>query len=150
MARRLVVAFALLLVLLVVEPAYASPIDGFANGLNDFVNPDSPQEVVTPERDFIEGYSPDVYGSTNESVREVSAELSSSESVSATVDSIYTVNWFGNGTRTWLESLQIFLLNSTFFKPVLVAAVGLAFMWWGVRKAIRMIMTSFRKGRMTT
>lgn len=29
------------------------------------------------------------------------------------------------------------------------AGVGLVFMWWGVRKAIRTIMAAFRKGRMS-
>lgn len=29
------------------------------------------------------------------------------------------------------------------------AAVGLVFMWWGVRKLIRVIMGAFRKGRLS-
>lgn len=29
------------------------------------------------------------------------------------------------------------------------AAVGIAFMWWGVRKVIRVIMSAFRKGRVS-
>ena len=29
------------------------------------------------------------------------------------------------------------------------AGVGLVFMWWGVRKAVRTIMAAFRKGRMS-
>ena len=29
------------------------------------------------------------------------------------------------------------------------AGVGLVFMWWGVRKAIRTIMAAFRKGKMS-
>ncbi len=29
------------------------------------------------------------------------------------------------------------------------ACVGLAFMWWGVRKLIRMIMAAFKKGKVS-
>lgn len=29
------------------------------------------------------------------------------------------------------------------------AGIGLVFMWWGVRKAVRTIMAAFRKGRMS-
>ena len=29
------------------------------------------------------------------------------------------------------------------------AAIGLVFMWWGVRKLIRVIMGAFRKGRLS-
>lgn len=28
------------------------------------------------------------------------------------------------------------------------AAIGLVFMWWGARKAVRMLMGAFRKGRL--
>ena len=29
------------------------------------------------------------------------------------------------------------------------AGIGLVFLWWGVRKAIRSLMSAFRKGRMS-
>lgn len=29
------------------------------------------------------------------------------------------------------------------------AAVGLAFMWWGVRKLVRVIMSAFKKGKVS-
>lgn len=29
------------------------------------------------------------------------------------------------------------------------AAVGLAFMWWGVRKLVRVIMSAFKKGKIS-
>lgn len=32
---------------------------------------------------------------------------------------------------------------------VVAACVGLVFMWWGVRKAIRALMSAFRKGRLS-
>lgn len=32
---------------------------------------------------------------------------------------------------------------------VAAACVGLVFMWWGVRKAIRALMSAFKKGRLS-
>lgn len=32
---------------------------------------------------------------------------------------------------------------------VVAAAVGFAFMWWGLRKAIRVLMAGFKKGRVS-
>lgn len=31
---------------------------------------------------------------------------------------------------------------------VAAAAVGLVFMWWGVRKAVKVLMSAFRKGKL--
>lgn len=30
------------------------------------------------------------------------------------------------------------------------AAIGLVFMWWGIRKLIRVLMSAFRKGRLSS
>ncbi len=32
---------------------------------------------------------------------------------------------------------------------LVTAGIGLVFMWWGVRKALRSLMAAFRKGRMS-
>lgn len=32
----------------------------------------------------------------------------------------------------------------------ITAAIGLVFMWWGVRKLIRILMSAFRKGRLSS
>lgn len=32
---------------------------------------------------------------------------------------------------------------------LVTAGIGLVFMWWGVRKALRSLMSAFRKGRMS-
>ena len=32
---------------------------------------------------------------------------------------------------------------------LVTAGIGLVFMWWGVRKAIRSLMSAFRKGKMS-
>lgn len=33
---------------------------------------------------------------------------------------------------------------------VVTAGIGLVFMWWGVRKAVRALMSAFKKGRLST
>lgn len=32
---------------------------------------------------------------------------------------------------------------------IVTACVGLAFMWWGVRKAVRALMSAFKKGKVS-
>lgn len=32
---------------------------------------------------------------------------------------------------------------------VVAACIGIVFMWWGVRKAVRALMTAFRKGKIS-
>lgn len=32
---------------------------------------------------------------------------------------------------------------------LVTAGIGLVFMWWGVRKAVRSLMSAFRKGKMS-
>lgn len=32
---------------------------------------------------------------------------------------------------------------------LVTAGIGLVFMWWGIRKALRSLMAAFRKGRMS-
>lgn len=150
MARRLAVAFALLLALLVVEPAYASPVDGFANGLNDFVHPDSSvSSDITPERDFIESYQPQEVVLSETPSRVYDEDSTTVDYVNGTLDSFNSVPWTV-GNRTFLNSIQLMLQNVANSTGFIVVAVGLVFMWWGVRKAVRMIFAAFRRGRMST
>lgn len=57
----------------------------------------------------------------------------------------------GSGDITqYLDNLQEQIKVSTVVEVlvfVAVAIVGLAFMWWGVRKTARVIMSAFRKGK---
>ncbi len=51
-----------------------------------------------------------------------------------------------------LTSLQGQISVSTVVEVLAVvvgACVGLAFMWWGVRKVIRALMSAFKKGRVS-
>lgn len=51
-----------------------------------------------------------------------------------------------------LQALQAQISVSTVVEVLAVAAgaaVGLAFMWWGVRKLARVLMSAFKKGRVS-
>lgn len=51
-----------------------------------------------------------------------------------------------------LTALQAQLSVSTVVEVLAVltaAAVGLVFMWWGVRKTTKVLMTAFRKGKLS-
>lgn len=51
-----------------------------------------------------------------------------------------------------LQALQAQISVSTVVEVLAVlagAAVGLAFMWWGVRKLTRVIMSAFKKGKIS-
>lgn len=51
-----------------------------------------------------------------------------------------------------LENLQTQISVSTVVEVLAVTAtacVGLAFMWWGVRKVVRALMSAFQKGKIS-
>ena len=51
-----------------------------------------------------------------------------------------------------LTALQAQISVSTVVEVLTVAAtaaVGLAFMWWGVRKLVRVLMSAFKKGKVS-
>ena len=51
-----------------------------------------------------------------------------------------------------LSTLQEQISVSTIVEVLAVAAgaaVGLAFMWWGVRKLVRVLMSAFKKGKVS-
>lgn len=54
--------------------------------------------------------------------------------------------------QTVLTALQAQLSVSTVVEVLAVltaAAVGLVFMWWGVRKTTKVLMSAFRKGKLS-
>lgn len=138
MARRLAVLAALLVVL--ARPGIAQAetdiLGGFTSGVSDFVSPSNEQVIVTPEHDFIDEYKP--------VVKEVeSTELEGDAGYTSVIDSILTIPAFSNNV-SWIQYARIVLNNNNF--PVVPTAVLLVFFWWGLRKAIRVIMAAWRKG----
>lgn len=148
MARRLAVLAALLVVLARPGIALADTdiLGGFTSGVSDFVSPSNEQVIVTPEQDFNDSYEPVLVEENRQVDRVINDDSTTNDYINDTIDKFYNVNWFGMGNRSWLNSLIIFLGNTGFFGMVIVSAIGMVFIWWGVRKAIRVIMAAWRKG----
>ncbi len=54
--------------------------------------------------------------------------------------------------KSVIDNLQAQISVSTIVEVLAVAAgvaVGLAFMWWGVRKLTRVLMSAFKKGKVS-
>lgn len=144
MARRLAVLAALLVVLARPGIAWADTdiLGGFTSGVSDFVSPPNEQVIVTPEQDFNDSYEPMLI-EENERANSV-VEVGPYDSIVNWINSLrLTFAGVTRGPDRWYEYPVWFLISNGFGIPVMVTIV---FMWWGVRKAIRMIITAWRKG----
>ena len=129
----LMATFALMLFPAVAMAEEVSFLDSFAGGLSDFVSP----EVVQNENS--------VY-----SVREVGNEGETPAydvtDISGVVDAWTTIPAFGN-TMKPLQFARILLTRM--IDGTWAAVVALVFMLWGLRKSVKMVFASFRKGKMS-
>lgn len=147
---------ALLLVLLMAMPqeSYAREIDylqSFSNGFETLKGNGS-NEQVTPERDYNESYEPSEVVLSAPPAREYDEDSTTVDYVNGTVDSF---NRIDVGVNTWNLQYAVgwFLGNSgsngsPFGWGLIATAIGIVFMWWGVRKAKSIIWTAFRTGRL--
>lgn len=128
-----------------------SLVDGFSSGVQTLVHPDEVvSEQVSPEVDYAQSYVP-VYAplSTGE---EVVVE-DDSTAYRTVIDACNRVPWLAGGSSTGfslLDSVRRFLMltfTSTGGLTVVMAASGLVFLWWGLRKSLRMVMGAFRGRR---
>lgn len=103
-------------------------------------------ETVTPESDFIEEYQPRevILSVTNDSALPDDATIV--QQVNAMTDVFYRVPW-GQHNFSMLQFLGVFFTNEAMRNIFFVVAIGLVFMWWGVRKSLRVILSAFRKGQ---
>ena len=147
----LMATFVLMLFPAVAMAEEVDVLGGFASGLGDFVSPDTVEVGtvgdVRPEQSFDDEYVP-VLRETETVVSEDTAAYDGIvywlTHLNLTVGgNIYT----GNGV--WLGAVRTMLINSQ-FAIYMVAAIGIVFLYWGVRKTIRMIFSAFRKGKITS
>ena len=126
----------------------ASLIDSLAGGLSDTVTGETRSvEDVDPVRDY--EYEP--------VLREVETRAVEEESTQSAIERVTNafnrLNWGESSSVTLFSALRLFLGGaSSSVSPValfLPVAAGLCFMWWGVRRAISMLMAAFTRGRMT-
>ena len=142
----------LLSVLVAPCTAYASPLDSFASGLGDFVNPQDVEVYSgTPEKDYMDSYNPNakLESEPTRVTREYDADSTTVDYVNGTLDSFNTVPWTNN--YDLLQSIRIFIGTrggADFMLALfIIPSVTLVFFWWGVGKSIRMIMSAWRKGK---
>lgn len=149
MARRLAVLAALLVVLARPGIAWADTdiLGGFTSGVSDFVSPKEEQVIVTPEKDFNESYEPVLYEENQNSVRALPEDATTIDYVNNTIDSFNRVQW--GQSQTLLGSIRVLFISVNNAIGWITASIALVFMWWGVRKTIRMLMSAWRKGHET-
>lgn len=117
---------------------------GFLAGLDSLVNPDSAQEIENdPVRDY--EYEPIL---RDVEPAELDDEATTMDSLSSVITACNSVQAFSNQKFSLLDSI-VRLFTLSYANGWLVAAVGIVFMWWGVRVCINMIMGSFRRGKLS-
>lgn len=138
--KRWIVLFAFLGMLVSPTLSYACEIDYFESFGHGFesLQGKSENEVVTPESDFIEEYEPVLRETSGGEVE----EGTTNGMIQNVVYSFTRVPNGGNSTADWRQMAAWFL--RTLIVPI---AVLLVFMWWGVRKGIRILFAAFRRGK---
>lgn len=155
MERVRVVVFGWLLALgLLFCPSVAYASDGFFGGLEDLTGTREVDGETDYENDYVESYVPELREVDYGPVRALPEDATTVDYVNDTLDSFNQLSWSGFGSsRSLLRSLQIFLGNGTtgsygiMRDLIVLPAIGVVFLWWGVRKAIRVVMTSWKKGK---
>lgn len=130
----------LLVLLLVPAPAMADEtyvLGGFARGFGDLVSPGEVEQKEVYEDDFI-------YQKQN--------TRASGNEYKSVVMSAYQVDWGGQTKLSWFQSLRVFLgaatngNANTMRNTLILPVIGIVFMWWGLRKSLRLI-SRVSKGR---
>lgn len=144
------VALALVALLLLPAGAYAEEdtyVDVFLNGLNDTVSP----EISNDSKEINDSDVEDIKLSQGQ--RNVS-EGDTIGSINNVTDSFYSVPFESasgvSRTYTPIQLIRVVFVGgsaSSYAGFAVTTAVLLVFFWWGMRKAVRMINASFRRGR---
>lgn len=142
------VALALLACPTVALAEDGSLLDSFTGGFTDTVSGEARETNENdPVRDY--EYEPEVREVQTREVEETSPQ----SSIEQVTNSFNRLGWGESSTVTLYSAVRLFLggANSS-VSPValfLPVAAGIVFMWWGVRKTIRILMSAFRSGRMS-
>lgn len=148
--RRLMIVLAVLVACMAPNAAYAQDVDyldSFTSGVGTWGGGQKEEmDSNSSVQEFENG------GLLAAPAEGQEGELSTVQQVNSTLNSFNAVPW-GGGTTTIQGFLRTFLgaggsaEASAMRAMVIIAPVGIVFMWWGVRKALRVIMASFRRGR---
>ena len=148
MSRRLWLAVALVCTLFAC-PVSAYADDGFIGGLQDFAGVREVEEVQ-PEKQWSESYRP-ILKAPNDDESELT-EYEDGDNIGpigSVIDNVQYVPLYSN--KVHLIDMVRFFLSSGGAEaeglPLVGFAVLFVFVWWGVRKSLRMIMSAWRKGK---
>lgn len=128
-------------------------LDSFGSGIDSFFG-NSINEQVAPEREFNDEYEPVLMDAGEYTVRDAGEGEGETSGVLAQIQAWVSalrvpVTTLGY-PLTLLTFLQTFFGHSNAwwgFNSFLLTSIALVFMWWGVRKSIRIIFAAFRKGK---
>lgn len=139
--------------------AYAS--DGFLGGLQDLVGAREIESVEDYESEYQDAYDPqlrlDPPDPGTNTLTELDEDATTVDYVNSTLQSFNKSGYpssVSSSGYSLLEGLQFFLgfrqsgVSNANRTQLIIPAAGIVFMWWGVRKSIKMIMSAFRKGSM--
>lgn len=142
--RRYLLALSVALAVLL-APSLAFADDGFIGGLQDLVGTrEVEQSAVPPEQEFVDDYEP-VYAPLRSGDE---TEIEEGGEIQSVIGAVNAVPISGTN-RSLLDSIITLFGRSsgTYGALFIIPAAGLVFVWWGVRKALKMIMAAFRRGR---
>lgn len=121
-------------------------VDSFAGGIDTLVRPEQvTSDEVTPELEFDTEYEPNIMSASEYTV-DGEGDLNGLVELSQIRGVVQQVNapkFNGTAAHTLYYWVRTLVLNTNFIG----ICVGLVFMWWGVRKCVRMLMAAFRAKR---
>lgn len=117
-------------------------VDSFGRGVDTFLG-NGVNEQVTPERDYNERYEP--------STEDVETVRAAPQTPLQGLRQFFGMQfrWDGNVVRPFTSTHMnlYYFIRTILVRLVFKYAVPMVFLWWGVRKVIRMVMGAWRKGR---
>ncbi len=145
--RRLLIVLAVLVACMAPNAAYAQEVDYFDSFTNGVGTWGSEQEEEIDSNSSVQEFE---NGGLLAAPAEDAAEVPSTVSqVNSTLDAFNSVAWI-NGNRDLLSSLRVFFGSNAggpMREMLILVPIGICFMWWGVRKGLRVLMSAWRRGK---
>lgn len=124
----------------IARAAEVNYIDSFNNGIETLKGNDV-SENENPEKDFIDNYEPVLLKTQTVAADEEPVSVLQKIRVFFNQGLAFTFDGYNLNLTNYLGILR--LLRDI----VVPAAVIFVFVWWGLRKSLRMLMSAFRKGK---
>lgn len=127
------------------RPEYAYADEGFIGGLQDLVGAREVEGFEDYESRYTSEYQPVLRDVETDPVEEVTT----SDAIETVVNRANTVSWPSTDYSLLRSIVNLLGSNTSSVRNVIVVtAVALVFMWWGVRKTLDVILSAYRRGRL--